>query len=89
MSELPLRRDADDSPDVAHTDTDADPVGAEAFDPTDGVDESRNAYAASVVPYDDAPDECTIFPVDAAEADLVTTWISAAEGSFVALDEMR
>ncbi|WP_449329042.1 DUF7511 domain-containing protein [Salinigranum rubrum] len=30
-----------------------------------------------------------MFPLGVSEAELVTTWISAGEGSFVALDEMR
>ena len=34
------------------------------------------------------PTECAIFPVDADEEELTTTWISAAEGSVVSLDEM-
>jgi hypothetical protein len=46
-------------------------------------------YAAIVVPADDSPPECTIFPLDATEDELLTTWVSAEEGSFVALDEMR
>jgi hypothetical protein len=32
---------------------------------------------------------CTIFPLDVAEEELLTTWISAEEGSFVPLAEMR
>jgi hypothetical protein len=42
-----------------------------------------------VVSYDDAPDECTVFPVGVDETEIVTTWISAAEGSFVSLVTMR
>jgi hypothetical protein len=75
MSELPARRDPDDS--------------LPAADATDGAPEPPEAYAAVVVPSDDEPDECTVFPVEASDEELVTTWISAAEGSFVSLDEMR
>ncbi|WP_142860359.1 DUF7511 domain-containing protein [Salinigranum halophilum] len=82
MSELPLRRDADESPTDVSTPAEHAPRGASLFD--DGTE-----YAAIVVPAEDRPDECTIFPVDVGEAELVTTWASAAEGSFVALDEMR
>ncbi|MFB6071283.1 MAG: hypothetical protein ABEJ76_09685 [Halanaeroarchaeum sp.] len=32
---------------------------------------------------------CTIFPRDAGEDELVTTWITAEEGSFVGLDDWR
>jgi hypothetical protein len=52
-------------------------------------DTPADAYDAVVVTYDDAPDECTVFPVGASEADLLTTWVSATEGSFVALATMR
>ena len=76
MSELPVRRD-DDLP--AASPADAEPV--------DG--NSRGAYDAVIVSYDDAPDECTVFPVGVGETELVTTWVSAAEGSFVSLATMR
>lgn len=45
-------------------------------------------YAAAIVHYDDASDECTIYPTDVEEWELVTTWISAQEGSYVSLAEM-
>lgn len=38
---------------------------------------------------DEAPDECAIFPSDASEDVLMTTWISAHGDSFVALESMR
>jgi hypothetical protein len=44
---------------------------------------------STVVHYEDAPDECTLYPRDATEAELVTTWLTAREGSFVALEDMR
>lgn len=37
----------------------------------------------------DAPDECAIFPVEATEAELDTTWIVAQEGSFTDCESMR
>jgi hypothetical protein len=85
MSELPVRRDADDSTAAGAADVDAAATRtAPALDAgPDGV------YAAIVSTYDDAPDECTVFPVEVSEADLVTTWVSAREGSFVPLAEMR
>jgi hypothetical protein len=56
-------------------------------DRTDGDDGA--GLVATVVTYDDSPDECTIYPADANDADIVTRWISAAEGSFVALADSR
>lgn len=82
MSELPLRRDADESPADAPVPADYTRRGVSLFD--DGSE-----YASIVVPTDDQPAECTIFPVDATEDELVTTWISAEDGSFVALCDMR
>lgn len=35
------------------------------------------------------PDECTIWPHDASGNALLTEWVTAEEGSFVALEEMR
>jgi hypothetical protein len=46
-------------------------------------------FASVVVTYDDAPDECTIYPTDVDEDELVTRWISAEEGSYVRLEGMR
>lgn len=37
----------------------------------------------------DGHEECTLFPADASEADLFTTWITAADDAFVSLAEMR
>jgi hypothetical protein len=37
---------------------------------------------AEVVTYDDAPDECTIFPEDVSEEQRTTAWITARGGSF-------
>jgi hypothetical protein len=50
---------------------------------------STPRYDAAVVAYDDEPDECTIYPTDASDDELVTTWISAKEGSYVSLEEAR
>ncbi|MFC6824079.1 DUF7511 domain-containing protein [Halopelagius fulvigenes] len=54
-----------------------------------GEPASQPAYEATVVSYDDEPDECTIYPADADDDELVTTWISAKSGSFVSLADMR
>ncbi|WP_117593151.1 DUF7511 domain-containing protein [Haloprofundus halophilus] len=34
------------------------------------------------------PDRCTLFPADATDEELLTTWVSADEGAYVPLDEM-
>lgn len=44
---------------------------------------------ATVVEYDDAPDECTIYPQDVSHWDRMTTWITAEEGSYVDLTSLR
>ncbi|ELZ81810.1 hypothetical protein C453_17379 [Haloferax elongans ATCC BAA-1513] len=76
----------DDTP-LQHDDTDAKTTTQKGLSrhgmPTDNVE-----YEAIVAPYDDAPDECTIFPAGLSEEELLTTWISAQEGSYVSLDEM-
>lgn len=38
---------------------------------------------------DDAPDECAIFPREASDDVLTTTWITAQADSFVSLESMR
>lgn len=49
-------------------------------------EESENeALRAEIVEYHDAPNECTIFPRGVSEAERMTTWISAKEGSYVDL----
>lgn len=73
MSDLLLRRDADDLP----------------TPPDDDAPATRDVYATVVVRSDDAPDECTIFPLFVPEAERVTTWLSAEAGSFVSLAAMR
>ncbi|KAB1194811.1 hypothetical protein GJR96_06970 [Haloferax sp. MBLA0076] len=78
MEETPLRHDDTD----AMTTTTTERQGRNVS-PADDLE-----YTAIVAPYDDAPDECTIFPAGLSEDELVTTWISAQEGSYVSLDEM-
>ncbi len=38
---------------------------------------------------DSAPDECAIFPREATEEELLTTWVTAQGDSFVDLESMR
>lgn len=52
--------------------------------PWDGTMELRT----TVVEYEDSPDECTIYPLETSEMELMTTWISAKEESYVDLDSV-
>lgn len=52
------------------------------------TDEGRE-LAAQVVVSGDGPAECTIYPADTSGIELMTTWITAEEGSFVGLDDVR
>lgn len=51
----------------------------------DERDEARFEYATVDA---DGTTECTIFPAQCPDADLVTNWITARGDAFVALDEM-
>lgn len=44
---------------------------------------------ASIVDYEDGPDECTIYPLGVSEGERMTTWLSAKEGSYVDPRSMR
>jgi len=46
-------------------------------------------YRAIVERYDTRPNQCTIFRSDLPESDRTTTWITAHDGSYVALALMR
>jgi hypothetical protein len=48
-----------------------------------------SAYRAVVEEYDDASDECTIYPMDASLDERVTLWISAQRPGFVDLEDVR
>ena len=67
---------ADDSPNSPHV-GDAQPTHRD------------QVLLARVEEYDDGTDECTIYPANATATELPTTWVSAEEGSFVSLEEMR
>lgn len=59
----------------------------------DRTDENQrrksDELTATVVEYDSQPDECTIYPKGASDEALMTEWITAEQGSYVALEEMR
>ena len=40
---------------------------------------------ATIVEYEEAPNECTIYPKGVSGMERMTTWISAKEGSYVDL----
>jgi len=68
-----------------HTTDDEDetpPVGVEPED-------RSPMLVAEVVVTESRPVECTIFPTDTADFDRRTAWITAEEGSFSSLDEVR
>lgn len=44
---------------------------------------------AEVVAADAQGSECTIYPAHAEGLDLMTRWITASDGSFVGLDQVR
>jgi hypothetical protein len=52
-------------------------------------DVAEVTLVARVQAYDDQPDTCTIHPADADDWEVLTTWMSADDGSFVPLVEMR
>lgn len=69
--------------------------------PTNTDDRHRNAddqrrsadrlgdLIATVIKHDLRPDECTIYPRDVTDEELVTKWITAEEGSYVELEAME
>ncbi|UPW01416.1 hypothetical protein M0R88_04765 [Halorussus gelatinilyticus] len=70
--------------------TDVTSPNADDCAPTDDPPSDRPADLRAVVEErDDRPDECTLYPPDADDEALVAEWITAEEGSFVDLDEMR
>ena len=77
----------DDTP-LRHDDTDAMKTTTPEMPEAHIAPATDMEYTAIVAPYDDAPDECTIFPEGLTEDEVLTTWISAQEGSYVSLDEM-
>ncbi|QIB76005.1 transcriptional regulator [Halogeometricum borinquense] len=53
------------------------------------AEDSSPVLAAEIVESQDRPAECTIFPPNVSEFELLSTWITAKEGSFVSLRDMR
>ncbi|MHB9286530.1 hypothetical protein ACKVMT_05765 [Halobacteriales archaeon Cl-PHB] len=46
-------------------------------------------FCAVVEEYEDRADQCTIYPRGCSGVDRMSTWISAREGSFLALEDAR
>lgn len=53
------------------------------------VDSDSSGGLAHRVEHVEDGTTCTLFPIECEDADLVTHWITAKEGSFVDLTEMR
>lgn len=53
------------------------------------TDEDAARLEHVTVENEDAPDACTMYPRECSEAEMATHWITALEGSFVSLEEMR
>jgi len=51
--------------------------------------EDETEFEAIVEQYDMHPDECTIYPSTASEAEKMSTWITARGESFVSLEDRR
>ena len=51
-----------------------------------GVRGATMRLRATVVEYEDAPNECTIYPSGVSGMERMTTWISAKEGAYVDLE---
>lgn len=47
------------------------------------------SFAATVVTYEDDPDLCTISPIDVDDELRSTRWVTAEEGSYIALDSCQ
>lgn len=67
-----------------------DDVPDEAPLPTPAGDGARSvSITAKIVPARGGTAECTLYPPDVSGVELMTTWITAGEDSFVSLEEMR
>lgn len=52
-------------------------------------DETSSALEHVTVELDDGSSECTIFPRDCSEAEILTQWVTAGEGAYVSLAEAQ
>ncbi|MEZ3115278.1 hypothetical protein RYH80_04995 [Halobaculum sp. MBLA0147] len=69
---------------------DTDPVtGTTRSDHTADAADGDGALHSELVTYDEEPDRRTVFPAAADDDDLLTHWITANDGSFVDLRDLR
>jgi len=57
--------------------------------PSGNLNDELPSLTATVVEYENEPNECTIHPIDPPTEDRTTAWISAREGSYVELQRCR
>ena len=77
-----------DSDAIRGTAPDAEPFGLD-LGPAPVTDTGFGLHD-HVEEYDDAPDECTIFPrIASTDFPRTTTWVTAKEGSYLSLDDAR
>lgn len=62
---------------------DNDRVGGGETRATERKTAGWRMLAATVVSYDDQPDECTIHPPEPTDSERTTAWITAKEGTYV------
>jgi hypothetical protein len=65
-------------------------MSSDGHGPDEHAQHADRGYRAVVEHYEDGPDQCTIYPVDATGEDArMATWVTARGDAFVALDEQR
>ena len=57
--------------------------------PSGNLNDERWSLKATVVEYENEPNECTLHPIDPPTEDRTTAWITARGGSYVDLDRCR
>jgi hypothetical protein len=74
---------------TTHFGPDPDRPGADAAEREGPAVDAGPPIVAKTVVSATGPAECTLYPRGLPAGERVTTWITAREGSFVPLDEMR
>ncbi|MWV65459.1 hypothetical protein GRS48_11620 [Halorubrum sp. JWXQ-INN 858] len=59
------------------------------MNPTGEPREHESSIEATIVKYDDGPDECTLHPTDPTESQRLTEWLTAKQGTYVSLASWR
>ncbi|WP_136590596.1 DUF7511 domain-containing protein [Salinigranum halophilum] len=79
-----------DADSTGGTSRDAAPFGLDLGPEPDADADTARHFCGHVEEYDDAPDECTIFPrVPSEDLPRTTAWLTAQEGSYLSLEENR